>query len=57
MYPGIEQIHGTVVGYEKDPMNPQCLSEVVVRQGSNNKVIAIPAAMVVGVSNTFPLLS
>jgi hypothetical protein len=47
MYPGIEQIHGTVIGCEKDPKNPQYLSKVVVRQGSNNEITAIPATLIV----------
>ena len=48
MYAGIEQIHGTVVGYEKDPENSQYLSKVLVRQGSDNKISAIPATLIVG---------
>ncbi|KIL56901.1 hypothetical protein M378DRAFT_88651 [Amanita muscaria Koide BX008] len=45
-YPNIQQIHGTVIGYEKDPENPTYLSQVLVRQG-DQEIIAIPATLVI----------
>ena len=55
-YTGIEQIHGTVVGYERDPENPHYLSKVVVRQGGDNKITSIPAKLIIGAFRSFTVL-
>ena len=46
-YPNIEQIHGTVIGYEKDPQNPTRICGVLVRQ-PNNEVVTISSTLILG---------
>ena len=48
-YPNIEMAQGTVTGYDVDPEKPRYLSKVLFRRASDNKIISIPATMVIGV--------
>ena len=53
-YPGIQQISGIVVGFDKDPDNPSRLNKVFVRQ-NNDEMVVIPAALILGEPAPLPL--
>ncbi|KIL58812.1 hypothetical protein M378DRAFT_15278 [Amanita muscaria Koide BX008] len=46
-YPNVEMVQGTVTGYEADPEQPGYLSKVLFRRAIDNKIISIPATMVI----------
>ena len=55
-YPGIEQIPGIVVGFDKVPDEPSRLNKVLVRQ-SNGEMVAILATLILGEPVLLPLLT